>query len=52
MQDVMNGYRGLQLLVVLNRDRLFSLAVILLALQAGVLVMDALAPSLDTLPPG
>jgi hypothetical protein len=35
MQTVMEGYRGLSLLVDLNWDRIFSLGTILVGLLAG-----------------
>jgi hypothetical protein len=41
MQNVANGYRALQVLVGLNWDRLFSLAVIFAALFAGAFLIDA-----------
>ncbi len=35
MQTVMDGYRGLSLLVTLNADRLFSIGTIIVGLLAG-----------------
>ncbi len=35
MQQVMDGYRGLSLLVWLNADRLFTLGTIIVGLFAG-----------------
>lgn len=40
METVVKGYRGLQVLVGLNWDRLFSLAIIFAALFAGAYVID------------
>ncbi|MDT8855387.1 hypothetical protein RNZ50_10265 [Paracoccaceae bacterium Fryx2] len=44
MQTVMNGYRGLSLLVGLNWDWLFSLGTILVGLLAGAFLGYALLP--------
>jgi hypothetical protein len=35
MQMIQNGYSGVSLLVDLNRDRLFTVGMIVLALSAG-----------------
>jgi hypothetical protein len=35
MQVMMNGYRGLSLLLVLNWDRLLSIAIIMVALMTA-----------------
>ncbi len=35
MQHVMNGYRGLSLLVSLNADRIFSIGTVIVGLLAG-----------------
>lgn len=40
MQSVIKGYRGLQVLMGLNLDRLLSLAIIFAALFAGAYVID------------
>lgn len=44
MDSVFQGYRGLRLILNLNWDRLFALAIIFVALFAGAYVMDALHP--------
>ncbi len=44
MQTVMNGYRGLTLLVGLNWDRVFILGTILVGLLAGAFLGSTLAP--------
>lgn len=44
MQTVMNGYRGLSLLVGLNWDWLFSLGTIVVGLLAGAFLGTALVP--------
>jgi len=44
MHNVMDGYRGLRMVVSLNGDRVFSLAVIVAALLAGGALMEALRP--------
>lgn len=44
MQTMMNGYRGLSLLMVLNSDRFFSAATILVALLAGGYLGSLLTP--------
>lgn len=41
MQTVMEGYRGLSLLVDLNWDRIFSLGTILVGLLAGAFLGSA-----------
>lgn len=38
MQQIVNGYRGLGVLVTINWDRLIYLATIVLALLAGALI--------------
>jgi len=45
MQSVVNGYRGLQVLMGLNWDRLFSLSIIFAALFAGAYVIDLTYPN-------
>jgi hypothetical protein len=40
MQHVIQGYRGLRLLVNLNWDRLVALAIIFAALFAGAALID------------
>jgi len=45
MQSVTKGYRGLQVLIGLNWDRLFSLAIIFAALFAGAYVIDVTHPN-------
>lgn len=42
MQLVMNGYRGLSLLVWLNWDRIFTLGTIVVGLLAGAFLGSAL----------
>ena len=42
MQGVMNGYRGLSLLVWLNWDRIFTLGTIVVGLLAGAFLGSAL----------
>lgn len=42
MQTVMDGYRGLSLLVKLNFDRIFSIGTILVGLMAGAFLGSAL----------
>lgn len=42
MQLVMNGYRGLTLLMGLNWDRLFSLGTVLVGLLAGAFLGSVL----------
>lgn len=42
MQTVMDGYRGLSLLVYLNFDRLFTLGTILVGLLAGAFLGQAI----------
>lgn len=44
MESVLKGYRGLRLVLNLNWDRLFALAVIFGALFAGAYVIDAIRP--------
>ena len=44
MQTMVQGYRGLSLLMVLNWDRLFSVGVIALALLAGGYLGSLMAP--------
>lgn len=44
MQSVVQGYRGLQVLLGLNWDRLFSLATIFAALFAGAYVIQMTHP--------
>ncbi|MFN3824666.1 MAG: hypothetical protein ACK4GW_13015 [Pseudorhodobacter sp.] len=46
MQTVMQGYRGLSLLVDLNWDRIFSFGTIVVGLLAGAFLGSALAPAL------
>jgi len=46
MQTVMQGYRGLSFLVLLNWDRIFSLGTIIVGLLAGAFLGSALAPAL------
>lgn len=43
MQTVMNGYRGLSLLIGLNWDRLFFLGTILVGLLAGAFLGTTLS---------
>lgn len=38
MQMIQNGYSGVSLLVDLNRDRLFTLGMVVIALSAGAWV--------------
>ena len=38
MQTLTNGYRGLSLLVDLNRDRLMAIGTIIVALSVGALI--------------
>ena len=42
MQLVMNGYRGLSLLVWLNWDRIFTLGTIVVGLLAGAFLGSAI----------
>lgn len=42
MQAVMNGYRGLSLIVRLNTDALFTLGTIIVGLLAGAFLGSAL----------
>lgn len=42
MQTVMDGYRGLSLLVHLNFDRLFTLGTIIVGLLAGAFLGQAI----------
>lgn len=42
MQTVMNGYKGLSLLVGLNWDRIFSLGTIVVGLLAGAFLGNAI----------
>ena len=42
MQLVMNGYRGLSLLVGLNWDRLFTLGTVVVGLLAGAFLGTAI----------
>jgi hypothetical protein len=42
MQTVMNGYRGLSLLVWLNWDRVFALGTVVVGLLAGAFLGSAL----------
>jgi len=42
MQTVVNGYRGLSVLVDLNWDRLFSLGTIVVGLLAGAFLGSAI----------
>lgn len=44
MQTVLNGYRGLSLLLGLNWDRIFTLGTIVVGLLAGAFLGAALAP--------
>jgi hypothetical protein len=41
MQQMLNGYRGLSLLVWLNSDRLLSVGMVLLGLLAGAFLGEA-----------
>jgi hypothetical protein len=54
MQTVMNGYRGLTLVIRLNWDRVFFLGTIIVGLLAGAFLGQAvmLAVPPETLPPG
>jgi hypothetical protein len=47
MQTVMNGYRGLSLLIGLNWDRVFFVGTILVGLLAGAFLGSALSPTLQ-----
>jgi hypothetical protein len=42
MQVVLHGYRGLSLLVGLNRDRLFMLGLVIAGLLAGAFLGSAI----------
>lgn len=44
MQTVLNGYRGLSLLLGLNWDRIFTLGTIVVGLLAGAFLGSALMP--------
>lgn len=44
MQTMMDGYRGLSLLMTLNWDRFFSVGTIALALLAGAYIGSLMAP--------
>ncbi|HMO06652.1 MAG TPA: hypothetical protein PKD10_03255 [Paracoccaceae bacterium] len=44
MQTVMDGYRGLSLIVKLNWDRIFTLGTIVAGLLAGAFLGQALQP--------
>ncbi|MDP4032603.1 MAG: hypothetical protein Q8P60_07125 [Pseudorhodobacter sp.] len=44
MQTVMDGYRGLSLLVGLNWDRVFMLGTIVVGLLAGAFLGSVLVP--------
>jgi hypothetical protein len=44
MQTMMEGYRGVALLVNLNRDHLFSVAIILISMFTCAFAIDAMTP--------
>jgi hypothetical protein len=44
MQTMVQGYRGLSLLVNLNKDHLFSVAIILISLFTCAFAIDAMTP--------
>ena len=44
MQTMTDGYRGLRLLVNLNRDHLFSVSIILITMFTCAFAIDAMAP--------
>ena len=44
MQTMVHGYKGLSLLVILNKDHLFSVAIILLSMFTCAFAIDAMTP--------
>ena len=44
MQTMVEGYRGVALLVNLNRDHLFSIAIILITMFTCAFAIDAMTP--------
>ncbi|MGQ0565084.1 MAG: hypothetical protein ACT4OK_08425 [Gemmobacter sp.] len=44
MQTMVEGYRGVALLVNLNRDHLFSAAIILITMFTCAFAIDAMTP--------
>lgn len=44
MQTMVQGYRGVALLVNLNRDHLFSIAIILVSMFTCAFAIDAMTP--------
>lgn len=47
MQTVIQGYRGLSLVISLNWDRIFTLGTVVVGLLAGAFLGSAIMPSLQ-----
>jgi hypothetical protein len=47
MQAVIQGYRGLSLVISLNWDRIFTIGTVIVGLLAGAFLGTAIMPSLQ-----